>query len=138
MLTDPLSRKRRRAAQSSALVIVLFFVVLLSVVTIAFLSRSLVAIQVSSGSAGETRSKILASSASDIIIGDLKQEIIAGSSSVGAANWPVYTPTSNQCMIPWQNGVPLLGSPTTNAIPNLISRSVSPANTDFSFILYVS
>ena len=140
MLTDPLSRKRRRAAQSSALVIVLFFVVLLSVVTIAFLSRSLVAIQVSSGSAGETRSKILASSASDIIIGDLKQEIIAGSSSVGAANWPVYTPTSNQCMIPWQNGVPLLGSPTTNAIPNLISRSVSPSNTSGSapYVTYPS
>jgi hypothetical protein len=93
------------------------------------------AIKASSGSAGETTSKILAASASDIIIGDFKQEIIAGSANnvggslpnSGTVNWPVYIPTSNVTAIPWMNGVPTSGG--LNVIPNLISRSVSPANT---------
>ncbi|HEY0257090.1 MAG TPA: hypothetical protein VGC39_06585, partial [Candidatus Methylacidiphilales bacterium] len=120
------SRKTCGSAKGSALVIVLFFVILLSVVTIAFLSRSLTAVKVSANSANETRAGILASSASDIIIGDLKQEIIAGSTpgAGSIANWPVYTPNSGQTMTPFQNGVP---TPRT-LIPNLVSRSVSPAN----------
>ena len=135
MLKAPTTRTNRRSAQGSALVIVLFFVILLTLVTIAFLSRSMTAVIASSGSAGETTSKILASSASDIIIGDFKQEVIAGSTNnaggsnpdSGAVNWPVYIPTSNVTAIPWMNGVPTVSG--TNAVPNMISRSVSPANT---------
>jgi hypothetical protein len=137
MLKAPFSRIERRGERSSALVIVLFFVVLLTAVAIAFLSRSLTAVQVSAGSSTETKSKILAVSASDIIIGDFRQEIIAGSTNYYSASnttnnsgtvwWPVYTPTSTTNAIPFMNGVPVLGG--TNAIPNMISRSVSPANT---------
>jgi hypothetical protein len=124
-LNHPMTRKMGRATKGSALVIVLFFVILLTIVTLAFLGRSLTAVKVSASSAGEVKSKILASSASDIIIGDLKQEIVAGSASVGTdARWPVYTPNSNLTAIPFQNGVP-----SGNVIPNLVSRSVSPANT---------
>ena len=134
MAADQMWRKRQHAKQSSALVIVLFFVLLISVVAIAFLSRSLTAVKASAGSAGEITSKILAASASDIIIGDFKQEIIAGSTNnaggsnpnSGTPNFPVYIPTSNLTAIPWMNGVPMSGG--TNAIPNLICRSVSPAN----------
>ncbi len=139
MPSAPFSGKQCRNAQGSALVVVLFFVVLLSIVAIAFLSRSLNAIKVSAGSAGEAKSHILASSASDIIIGDFKQEIIAGSTNYtgtlssgasnpnsGTVNYPIYTPTANTTAIPFMNGVPIVSS--TNAIPNLISRSVSPAN----------
>jgi hypothetical protein len=133
----PTPGKACRAVRGSALIIVLFFVLLLSIATIAFLSRSLTAVKVSSSSAGETKSKILAASASDIIIGDFKQEIIAGSTNfAGGANpnsgtvaYPVYTPTANLTAIPLMNGVPTAGSPATNAIPNLISRSVSTNNT---------
>jgi hypothetical protein len=137
MPNAPLSGKRSRTASGAALVIVLFFVVLLSIVAIAFLSRSLTAIKVSAGSAGETKSRILASSAGDTVIGDLKQEIIAGSTNFaggsnpnsGTAAFPIYTPTANTTAIPFMSGVPTAGSPATNAIPNLISRSVSPLNT---------
>jgi hypothetical protein len=132
MPNAPFAGKRCRAVNGAALVIVLFFVVLLSIVAIAFLSRSLTAIKVSAGSVGETKSHILASSAGDTIIGDLKQEIIAGSTNFaggsnpnsGNAAFPVYTPTANTTAIPFMTGVP-----AANAIPNLISRSVSPANT---------
>jgi hypothetical protein len=121
-----LSRNARGTAKGSALVIVLFFVILLSLVTIAFLARSQIAVKVSASSTGETKAGILANSASDIIIGDLRQEIIAGSAAnAGTASFPVYIPSSNLSMVPFQNGIP---SPATT-IPNLISRSVSPANT---------
>src|ERR1700677_521421 len=72
----PLLRKSRRG---SALIIVLLFVILLTGIVIAFLARSTTAVQVSAASANETRASILTNSAQDIIIGDLKQEIIAGS-----------------------------------------------------------
>jgi hypothetical protein len=121
----PSSVTLRRASRGSALVIVLFFVILLTAVTIAFLSRSLMAVRISASSSNETKAGILANSASDIIIGDLKQEIIAGSTSSGTVNWPVYLPTSNLTMIPLQNGVPTAGT----LIPNMVSRSVRPGNT---------
>jgi hypothetical protein len=125
MLAASFSRRARETSSGSALIIVLFFIILLSVVTIAFLARSLTAVKVSASSASETKASILASSAGDIIIGDLKQEIIAGSAANSRkANYPIYTPTSNLTMIPFQNGVPTSGT----LIPNLISRSVSPQN----------
>ena len=116
-----------RSRRGSALIIVLLFVILLTALIIAFLSRSMTALRVSSSSAGETKASILANSASDIILGDLRQEIIAGSTQGNptAPTWPVFNPKSNLTMIPYQNGIP---SPNTT-IPNLIRRSVSPSNT---------
>jgi hypothetical protein len=125
MFVAPLPVTTRRASGGSALVIVLFFVILLTAITIAFLSRSLMAVKISSSSSNETKAGILAASAGDIVIGDLKQEIIAGSISAGTINWPVYNPSSNATMIPFQNGVPTSGT----LIPNMISRSVRPGNT---------
>ena len=115
--------------QGSDLVIVLFFVILLTVVTIAFLSRSLTAVKVSASSAGETKASVLAASAGNIIVGDLKQEIAAGSTTPTltptSTGWTVYTPNSNQTMLPFQNGIPA----SSSTIPNLITRSVSKSNT---------
>lgn len=121
------ARATCRLKRGSALVVVLFLVILLTVLTVAFLSRSLTALRVSSSSSGETKAALMASSASDIVIGDLRQEIIAGSTQgTGyAVNWPVYTPNSGRTMIPFQNGIP---TPNTT-IPNLIRRSVSPSDT---------
>ena len=48
-------RGERVATRGSALVIVLFFIILLSVVTIAFLARSLTAVKVSASSSGENQ-----------------------------------------------------------------------------------
>ncbi len=71
--------RARTQEKSSALILVLFFVVLLTAVTIAFLSRSMTARQVSNSSVSEAKAGILANSAGDIIVGDLKQEIVDGS-----------------------------------------------------------
>ena len=119
--------KARRTAPGSALIIVLFFIVLLTGLTIAFLSRSLTAIKVSAGSANETEVNLLANSSADIIIGDLRQEIIAGSTTGtgSTTSYPIYVPKANATMIPAQSGTPA----SSLTISNLIRRSVSPANT---------
>ncbi len=135
MSVAPPSRACCRAKRGSALVIVLLFVILLTALTVAFLARSLTAVKVSASSSGETKASLLANSAGDIIIGDMKQEIIAGSApNAGTAVWPIYIPATNNpaatppvspTMIPFQNGIPTSGT----AIPNMTSRSVSPSNT---------
>ena len=81
------------AKHGAALLIVLFFIVLLTGLLIAFLSRALTARVVANTSAGEAKVSVLAGSAGDIIIGDLKQEIIDGSTATNVATgYTVYNP----------------------------------------------
>lgn len=106
-----------------ALVIVLAFVVLVTGLVLAFFSRTLVSRQVSNSSAAQTKTEILARSAADLIIGDLKQEIVNvnGSDAATTAGVTIYTPSSDTTVLPQRSGNPG-GSP--NPIPNLIRRSV--------------
>jgi len=115
----------------SALLIVLFFMVLLTALTIAFLSRSMTARSVATSSASEAKAGLLADTACEIILGDLRQEIIAGSSNISTnAAYPVYLPVSPLTMVPFRSGVPT-GTFTASSpdIPNLVKRSVRPGNT---------
>lgn len=123
-----------RQRRGVVLIIVLAFVVLLTGLVVAFFSRAMNSRQVSDSSANETKADLLARSAMDIIVGDLKQEIIAGSTVSSGSNnaawtssWPnVYTPVSNLTAVPLRSGVPT-GAATP--IPNLVRRSVRPGNT---------
>jgi len=121
-----------------ALLIVLLFIVLLTVVTIAFLERAMTARSVSNGSASTTKAGVLADSACEIIIGDLRQEIIAGSTNAGSATWPFYVPNGNGAMEPYQNGVPTPVSGSAGSIPNMVSRSVASSDTTDPYIAYSS
>jgi len=115
----------------SALLIVLFFMVLLTALTVAFLSRSMTARSVATSSASEAKAGLLADTACEIILGDLRQEIIAGSSNASTnASYPVYMPVSPLTMVPFRSGVPTgTFTATSPDIPNLIKRSVRPSNT---------
>src|SRR5436190_24121840 len=62
-----------------ALVIVLAFVVLLTVLSVAFFSRAATDRQVSFSSSNQTKADFLARGALSITLGDLKQELAAGS-----------------------------------------------------------
>ena len=79
-----------------ALVAVLLFIVLIVGLTLAFLSRSRTAYQISASTLNGTKVSLLAETAGDTIIGDLKQEIVDGSTKSnpvsGQANISVYTP----------------------------------------------
>ncbi len=109
---------RERAA---ALIIVLAFVVLLTGVAIAYLSRTTSDRQVAHSSFNQSNVDQLTQSAMDNIIGDLRQEVVDGSTpttvNVNGVDVTIYTPTSATYMVPQRN-VNLAG------VYNLIRRSV--------------
>lgn len=112
-----------RCRHGVALVIVLAFVVLVTGLVLAFFSRAMLSRQVSNSSASQTKADLLARGALDVIVGDLNQEISAGSTNTTVGNFTVFTPTAADHMLPLRSGNP----PLTNGIdpiPNLIRRSV--------------
>ena len=104
--------------KGAALIIVLAFVVLLTGVGVAYLSRTTSDRQVAHSSFYQANVDQLAQSAMDTIIGDLRQEIINGSTAVSQADGTtVYTPTTAANMVAQRSGNTVLG-------PNLIRRSI--------------
>ena len=103
----------KRPSNGAALIIVLSFVVLLTVLVVAYFSRTTTDRQLAQSSYNDTSADLLARSALDITVSDLKQEI---------ANNPTIT-TAN--IEPARYGAPPITDPTP--IPNLIRRSFSGA-----------
>jgi hypothetical protein len=103
--------------KGAALIIVLAFVVLLTGLAVAYLSRSTTDRQLAQSSFHDTSADLLARSALDIVIGDFRQEVVSGS-TVTSVPGIYYMPSSNANVVPVRNG-------TSDAIPNLIRRSVS-------------
>src|SRR5262249_32982944 len=104
--------------RGAALIIVLAFVVLFAGVGVAYLSRTTGDRQVAHSSFNESNVDALVQSALDNIIGDLRQEIINGSTAVPEADGTtLYTPTAAANMVPQRSG-------NAAGAPNLIRRSV--------------
>src|SRR6266403_2633756 len=99
-------RSHNRASKGAALIIVLAFVVLVTGLAVAHFSRTTTDRQLAQSSYNDTSADLLARSALDITVSDLKQEI---------ASKPV-TVTNIQ---PQRSG-------DDASIPNLIRRSVYP------------
>src|SRR5438270_6988943 len=106
-----------------ALVIVLAFIVLLTGLTIAYYSRTTSDRQVAHSSFNQSKVDQLAASAMETIIGDLRQEIVNGSTAIALNNGTtIYTPSPARNMVPTRSPIPAAGS--TPAILNLVRRSV--------------
>src|SRR2546429_1958385 len=106
-----------------ALVIVLAFIVLLTGLTIAYYARTTSDRQVAHSSFNQSKVDQLAASAMETIIGDLRQEIINGSTATVLSNGTtIYTPSSAGNMVPIPSPTPAAAS--TPAILNLVRRSV--------------
>jgi hypothetical protein len=104
--------------RGAALIIVLAFVVLLTGLGVAYLSRTTSDRQVAHSSFNQSSVDQLAQSAMDNIIGDLRQEIINGSTGYAQDNGTtVYVPTAAANMVPQRSG-------NAAGAPNLIRRSV--------------
>src|SRR5437867_2179777 len=101
------------ASRGAALIIVLALVAIASALGLAYFSRTTTNRQLAQSSYHDTSADLLARTALDISVSDLKQEITTGQ-PVTAAN-----------IQPLQYGVPPITDPTP--IPNLIRRSVSTA-----------
>jgi Tfp pilus assembly protein PilX len=113
-MTTPLRTIRQRAS-GAALIIVLAFVALLTVLVVAYFTRTTTDRQLAKTSFTNTSADLLARSALDIIVGDFKQEIATANAS--------GTPGANNIQ-PQRYGIP---APVNGgaAIPNLIRRSAS-------------
>src|SRR6266480_3028591 len=91
--------------RGAALIIVLAFVVLLTGLSVAYLSRTTSDRQVAHSSFNQSNVDQLAQSAMDNIIGDLRQEIINGSTAISQLDGTtVYAPTASANMIPQRSG----------------------------------
>src|SRR5439155_3023966 len=99
---------RNSASKGAALIIVLALVVLATGLSLAYLSRTTTDRQLAQSSYHDTSADLLARSALDITVSDLKQEI---------ANYPTVTALNIQ---PQRYG-------DSVSIPNLIRRSFSEA-----------
>ena len=114
---------RDGASKGAALIIVLAFVVLVTVLAVAHFSRTTTDRQLAQSSFNDTSADLLARSALDIMVSDLKQEI---------ANNPTVTTANIQ---PSRYGAPPITDPTP--IPNLIRRSFSGDAAEPGFELLV-
>lgn len=112
-----------RSQRGIALVIVLAFVVLLTGLVVAYLSRTSTDRQLAHGTFNEAKADQLARSALNIVVGDLKQEIVDGSASPAPSpgGSPIYIPSQANYILPLRSGNPT-GSP--DPVPNLVRRSV--------------
>ena len=122
---------RRRGA---ALIIVLAFVVLVTGLVMAFFSRSMSERQISNSSVNQTKVDLFTQGAIEMIVGDLKQEMLAGSSTstvtTGTVKTTLYTPTALATAIPADAGF-VSGSRTftsgteSDGLNNLVKRSAN-------------
>ncbi len=88
------------SVQGAALLLVLCFVVLTAGLMVAFFSRATTERQVSNFSAGSTKVELLADTALDLVIDDLKQEIVNHSNTSGSGTNTLYTPASGTYAVP--------------------------------------
>jgi hypothetical protein len=122
-----------RRIHGAALVIVLSFVVLVTVMIVAFFSRALSQRQASNSSASQVKVAEFAKGAADEIIGDLKQEIAAGSVGVATTSGTIYLSGTNQTFVP-----ALVVSTGTSGLQNLLKISKNnqpffPVTSNYNF-----
>ncbi len=108
--------------RGSSLVIVLGFVVLVTGLVVAFFTRVTNEVKVANSSANLTKVDLFSQGAMEMIIGDLKQEIAAGSilTNVSDSNITLYLPKSSASMVP-----SAVGSTRTGEFVNLVKRSAN-------------
>src|SRR5215831_60731 len=107
---------RRSSSKAAALIIVLAFVVLLTGLSLTFFSRTTSERQLAHSSYNDTSADLLARTALDTIVSDLRQEMTLGSAS--PAPYHLYVPSNTAYMIPQRSG-------SSSLTPNLIRRSVA-------------
>ncbi|MDR0533799.1 MAG: hypothetical protein LBH01_07580 [Verrucomicrobiales bacterium] len=109
--------------RGAALIIVLAFVVLLTVLVLAFFSQTRSYQNLANSSFNDFKSATLGQSALQVVIGDLQQEIVNGSTSPSTSGtFTTYFPISGSNAVPRRFGNPPLSS-GTDPIPNLIRIS---------------
>src|SRR5437660_9590520 len=115
----------RSSNKAAALIIVLAFVVLLTGLSLVFFSRTTTERQLAHSSYNDTSADLLARTALDTIVSDLKQEITLGSASPAPTFGPASSPGPYRLYVP-SNTAYMIAQRSGNlaAVPNLIRRSI--------------
>lgn len=112
-----------------ALVVTLAFLVLLTIVVVAFFSRSLRETQIAKARTESVKVDSFARTAADFLLFDLRQEIAAGSRPDGLPVGALYSqdgtrltiPSSARTVVPWRVGIS--GAQNSEAAANLVKIS---------------
>src|SRR6266403_5158872 len=122
---------RDGASKGAALMIVLAFVVLVAGVALAYFSRTTTDRQLAQTSYNDTSSDLLARSALDIVVGDLKQEIFTNPtitrSNIQPSPYPTPTPSNIFNLIRYssQNAAASRASTISSTSASSNGRSIS-------------
>ncbi|XHR27096.1 MAG: hypothetical protein ACFUZC_14205 [Chthoniobacteraceae bacterium] len=100
MTLNGFNQRLMHSVQGAALLLVLCFVVLTAGLMVAFFSRATTERQVSNFSAGSTKVELLADTALDLVIDDLKQEIVNHSNTSGSGTNTFFIPVSGTYAVP--------------------------------------
>ncbi|XHR31103.1 MAG: hypothetical protein ACFUZC_11210 [Chthoniobacteraceae bacterium] len=106
-----------RRSHGSALVIILSALILVSAIIVAYISQSTASRNVSFSSAGQYNADCAAQTGLDIIVADLRSEIVAGSTASTSGSVSIYQPNSNFTAVPFRVG--------DGGFANVIKRSAS-------------
>src|SRR5882672_3674061 len=131
-----LFHSRHGTSKGAALIIVLALVVIASALSLAYFSRTTTDRQVAQSSYNDTSGDLLARSALDIIVSDLKQEIIAHPTPTAAppyyiqpARYPAGIPDDNPNLIRYssRNAAESRASTVISTAASANGRSISSA-----------
>ncbi len=120
--------RRSRQKKGTALILVLAALVLISALVLTFLTNSSLSRLIAYSSAGQARADQLAQTAMGTIVGDLREEIVAGSKVDGNPTGATYTQNGIRVYVPQTNStvVPCRVAPAADlAFPNLVKISWS-------------
>jgi hypothetical protein len=117
MYLKHLRRPGNSGPEGSALVITLATLVLVCGILLVFFNEGTLNRKISVSSAGQYNADLVARIAMDTITGDLRTEIIAGSTVTTAGNGNLYIPTTNLTMVP--------ARVADQGFPNLVKQSSS-------------
>ena len=120
----PLSTRRNSPKRGFALILVLCFAALLLVCAVAFLSASTREVNVAKSENDMDGAATLASSCASQVVGDLLQEVRAGSVEGGPpGGWPVLYPATPQSAVPDRSNAAASTTSSTTTPPNLVKQS---------------
>ena len=123
-------RNAGNAEPGAAIIVAIAMLVMISFLVIAFLSRTSTNRKIENSTTSGIKAEVLAKGALEAVIGDLRAEIIAGSTATTVGDTTIYQPTNNQ-RVRASLAVDFLNeaSPETD-FANLVKQS-APGNASF-------
>lgn len=118
------SRSGLGRSRGTALVITLALVVLLAVVIVAFLARSMMNRQIEASGASRINADLLALSSLEAVVGDLRQEMLAGSTAATVGGITVMYPATRAAVLPWRK-LAVASMETDTNFANLFKQSLA-------------